>query len=506
MDFLWWISGGTAASGMDYEPSGPWVTIALSVLVVVGYAAVAFNWYFQSRVTRVAEAKRALARLRGIVICSVFCGLVFVLWDMGWPVGRLYDLGLLVLACHTWWFALRMRGLGLVEERLSKVAELERSAQKYREIAECLPHVVWTATADGRVDFSNRRWREYAGPGERTWLDAVHPDERQEVHAWWARAVAAHEPVSREVRLSTASDDGAATYHTFMVRATPVVEGGTIKWFGACADIEDQKQAEAERESQAKRKAFLFNALSHDLRAPLNNVVLNAQLLKMSVPDDPSLHDSADTVVENAMAAGDLVTKLLEYARTGSQDENVALSRVSIDAMLHQVERRFLPVAVAKGLYLRVLGSGAGPAEITTDRVKLERIVSNLADNAIKFTESGGITIELTARRDEVSIRISDTGVGVPEQDAPHLFDEFYQAANSDRSGTKGFGIGLAICRSLARQLGGDVVLASTGPQGTSFEVTVRDAAATDRGRQPAVTGGETDEAGPQVQQGLCGV
>jgi signal transduction histidine kinase len=112
--------------------------------------------------------------------------------------------------------------------------------------------------------------------------------------------------------------------------------------------------------------------------------------------------------------------------------------------------------------------------EILTDRQKLDRVVTNLVDNAIKFTERGGVTIELSAVDDLVTIRVSDTGIGVAEENVPHLFREFYQVNGHDRGPGQGFGMGLAICRFLARQLGGDVRLAHTGPEGSCFEVTIK--------------------------------
>jgi PAS domain S-box-containing protein len=459
------------------NPPGPagdvrwvWVTLALSALIAVGYGVIACNAYFQSRLSRADEARAAGRRLRNLVLVCCAAGWIFYFADIGWRLWRMYDVALLLLAAHTWTFAWRTRGWIVVGERLARVSELERAAEKYREMAEQLPHMVWTASADGRIDFSNRLWARYAGDS-RTWLDAVHPEEREEVRHWWAGAVAARKPAHHEVRLA----DSAGGYRSFAVSAVPVVHGDDVKWLGACADVEDHKAVAAEQESQTRRKMFFLNALSHDLRAPLNNVVLNAHLLKATARDAAEV-ESANVIVENAVAAGNLVTRLLEFAKGQGRDDNAA-ERVSVAATLHQVVRRFLPIAEQKGLYLRL--DAAGDVELLTDRQKLERIVSNLVDNAIKFTGRGGVTLELVMSEEPgVAVRVHDTGPGVPERDAPHLFEEFYQgddAGHGPGHGTgTGFGMGLTICRSLARQLGGDARLVETGPEGSTFEVTIR--------------------------------
>src|SRR5439155_18332706 len=105
------------------------------------------------------------------------------------------------------------------------------------------PHMVWTASSDGRVDFSNQRWREYVGgDGTRTWLDAIHPDEQVYALERWNHSLATREPLTLEVRLagggwvaSEAAGGGIATavFRTFVVKATPITQGHAVKSLGA---------------------------------------------------------------------------------------------------------------------------------------------------------------------------------------------------------------------------------------------------------------------------------
>ena len=469
INLVQWITG-------DFTPGTPrdlrwaWVTVALSLAVATGYAVIAVNRYFQARLGRGAESKVALARLRNIVLCAFAFGYVFYATDMAWTLWRLYDLALLALAVYAWMGVARMRGLGLVQERLAQLGELERSAEKYRQMAEMLPDVVWTATAEGEIDFSNQRWEEYAGGDARSWLDAVHPEERGGVLAWWDAAMASREPATREVRLK-----GLNGYRSFVVRAAPIVKGDAVKWLGACSDVEEQKRLATEKEQQAKQKTFFLNALSHDLRAPLNIMALNAHLLKTSARDEADA-ESAKVIIENATAAGSLLAKALELAKADAEDHN-ALEPVAVAELLHGVARRFVHSAEQKRLSLRV--EAPDGVEILTDRQKLDRVVTNLVDNAIKFTEWGGVTVSLLADAGAVTVRVTDTGPGIDPGNREHLFSEFYQAAGAGRGKARGtlggFGMGLAICRFLARQLGGDVRLVETSPAGSCFEATVPD-------------------------------
>jgi signal transduction histidine kinase len=538
MNLLNWFSDGSgggagwlrAAPG----PSADWrwasVTLGLSALIVIGYCLIAVNWYFQSRMSRRDESHAALRRLINICLTCAICGFIFYQTDMPWLVWRFYDFALLVFALRTWAYVARMRGWSLVDERLAQMAELEKSATKYREIAELLPHIVWTATSDGRVDFSNQRWRHYIGATSMTttWLDAIHPEDRAEALSRWHDAVNARQPVTIEARLG-----GAEGYRTFVIKATTIAHGDAVKWLGACADIEDQKLLAAEKEKQARQKSFFLNALSHDLRAPLHNVLLNAHLLKLQATQKETSGDGGDDaatagvdlesvamIMENAVAAGDLVTRLLDFAKVGAQDHN-ATETVQLDGLLHQIARRFQPIAEQKGLSLTL--DAPERVALLTDRQKLERVVSNLVDNGIKYTSRGGITIGLLVHSDAVCIRVTDTGIGIPDANVPYLFDEFYQVNNHERDRSKGFGMGLAICKSLAGHIGAQVRLVSTGVAGTCFELRIErdisepgadaDVVIDQRGDAEAVRadrgGRQVGAAGDQrnpAPAGLCGI
>jgi PAS domain S-box-containing protein len=463
MDALFkWLNEHDVVPGSAIDVYWSWLTITLSVFIAIGYAAIAYNRYFQSKLSRKAQCAAAARRLWIITACSIICGATFYWYDMAWPIWRIYDCVLLFLLVGTWAYAIRMRGLSLVDERLSQIGVLEESARRYREMAELLPQMVWTARESGEVDFSNQRWAEYVGDG-RTWLDAIHPDDRMRVETWWAKTLRTRKVSSVESRLG-----GAAGYRTFVISANPIISHGAVKWLGACADIQTQKLLAAAREMQAKRRAFFLNALSHDLRAPLNNVVLNAEMLKIVPPDE--VRNRVVTIVESAKSAGEYVTKLLDFARTGGEEQN-RIESFSPLSLLGQIEQRFHPLAQQKGLYIRI--SAERDIEIRCDRQKLERIIANLVDNAVKYTRAGGVTIGLIGRNEEFSLRVTDTGIGVPRENAPFLFDEFYQVNNTQRDRSKGFGMGLAICRYLATQLGGTVLLVDTSEQGSSFEVTL---------------------------------
>jgi len=440
------------------------VTLTLSAAVAVGYALIAFNWYFLIKV-RSRQAKGAVRRLVLITLACGVCGGISYWSELRWIYLRFFDIAIACIAVYTWSFALRIRGLSMVDRRLAEIDELEERAAQYREIAQLLPHLVWTATTDGQIDFSNRRWFDYAG-SSRPWLAAVHPDDQQRVTNWWKKACQSVRPVTIETRLCGAR----GVCRTFLISATPIAHERRVMWLGACADIEDQKQLAAEREEQARQKSFFLSALSHDLRTPLNAIVLHAELLRGSVIDDDA-GESARAITESAAAASELINRLLDFAKAGSLDRN-HVDEVALGPLLRQIHQRYLPLAEQRGLYLHLLSHDE--VALRTDRHKLQRIVGNLIENAIKYTQSGGVVVSVEPSTETAAIHVQDTGIGIPRDKAAKLFDEFFQVENDERDRRKGFGLGLAICRSLARQIGGEVRLVSSGPEGSCFECVVR--------------------------------
>jgi signal transduction histidine kinase len=224
--------------------------------------------------------------------------------------------------------------------------------------------------------------------------------------------------------------------------------------------------------AEHEQRRFFMNAISHDLRSPLNSSVLNTDLAKMAIETgQPELAlEAVATAKENAMAATDLLNKLLDYTRISTIMENCP-NDVRLSDLAASVVRRHEAAAESKGVTFAA--TCTADAVVRLDDSKAERIISNLVDNAVKFTERGGVCVELGLEGGALLIRVSDSGPGISEQHRPLLFSEFFQVGNYERNRLKGFGMGLAISRVLARQMGGDVVLARTSPRGSTFECRI---------------------------------
>jgi signal transduction histidine kinase len=218
----------------------------------------------------------------------------------------------------------------------------------------------------------------------------------------------------------------------------------------------------------------LLASVSHDIRTPLTTIDLIADLILRSV-DNPTLAAQVPDMVQrlrrNTLSLADLVSALVDISSLDAGRIAVRNSEFSLNELLVEECERLLPLAQAKGLRLAT-EAPEPPIRLLTDRVKLVRVLSNLVGNAIKFTETGGVTVDavLTTER-ALLIRVSDTGVGMLRESLARIFDEYGQLGNPQRDANKGWGLGLAICRRLVDVMGGKITVESEPNRGTIFSV-----------------------------------
>jgi signal transduction histidine kinase len=246
---------------------------------------------------------------------------------------------------------------------------------------------------------------------------------------------------------------------------------------------EELARRRQEAEEASGRKTRILNAVSHDIRNPVNTINLMAEVIRRTA-EDPSLATEVPKMARrlqaNAQSLVALVSEVLDIAHLDSGLLQLNESTFSLHEVMDAKCRELAPQAEAKSLHLT-----SQPPDriicIRTDRIKLDRIVTNLVTNAIKFTAIGQVTIGAAIAGDGAAlIRVEDTGMGMAPGELERIFDEFAQfnvpLGNPDR----GWGLGLAICRRLATFIGAAISVESDVDRGTVFTVRLPPAAVVD--------------------------
>lgn len=425
------------------------------------------------------------------------------------------------------WFlmrASRFRGAGAVrlvvshEEVTGRVeAEnaLRASVERFRGLTEAMPQMVWTADANGDINWTNQRWSEFLGResgdlhGE-GWKSVVHPDDRPCLDEHWRETVQKRkERFSHEYRMTRR--DG--TWRWVRSDAVPLADavGRIEQWVGALTDIDDQKReaehlerrvrertaelvdlndvlnrtAEELRGTNQELEKFAYVA-SHDLQEPLRKIQAFGNLL-LSKHGDALPDEGRDYIGRMNSSAGRmrvLIDDLLRFSRVATKGQ--PFTSVRLDDVMNEVR---------SDLEVRLAETGgrieADPLpEIAADPTQMRQVFQNLISNSLKFRKPGiPPLIRLTAERiaslqtgDEGSgwrILLRDNGIGFEDQYREKIFEVFQRLHG--RAEFEGTGIGLAIVRKIVERHGGQITARGVPGQGAAFTIELPDRPADNR-------------------------
>jgi len=218
-------------------------------------------------------------------------------------------------------------------------------------------------------------------------------------------------------------------------------------------------------------QAFLATA-SHEIRTPLNGILGTVSLL-LETDMTPAQREYAEAIRTSGTRLLQMLNNMLDYARLDSGEVSIDLSECSPLELTQEVAELLSPRAHTKGLDLAVRASACLPDRVLCDGGKLRQILFNLIGNALKFTETGAILVDLDYQDDQLVCHVRDSGPGISSQAQTTLFNAFQQANASDAEKDGGVGLGLAIVARLTTVLGGHVSLESQPGFGATFTITL---------------------------------
>jgi hypothetical protein len=238
---------------------------------------------------------------------------------------------------------------------------------------------------------------------------------------------------------------------------------------------ETAQEARARADEANRAKSQFLAAMSHELRTPLNAIAGYADLIAMGVrgPVTQDQRDDLDRIKRSQQHLLGIINDILNFSRVEAGQANYNYSTVPAGEVMRAVTQMVEPQAKAKGLRLSIHEC---PVDVSmwADRSKLEQILLNLLSNAVKFTESGEVSVACDWQDSQhVAMSVTDTGVGISEDQLERVFEPFVQVGRSLTQPHEGTGLGLAISRDLARAMGGEISAASRIGSGSTFVLTL---------------------------------
>ncbi len=274
--------------------------------------------------------------------------------------------------------------------------------------------------------------------------------------------------------LGLSSQNGAADEfilsdgRTVQASSTQVVTefGELVGWAAVFRDITLLKELE-------EMKNEFVNTVSHDLKNPINVITLSGDLLTKVGPLNDEQKKLRERIGRTAVYMNELVTELLDLGKIQA-GLDLQPTAFNLAALIQKTISTLEPAALQKQIQLNF--SQQTETIVTADERRLQQVMLNLIGNAIKYTpEQGQVTISVKADPEQsmVEVSVSDTGIGIPAQDLPHIFDNFFRVQSEETKNIKGTGLGLAITKSIIEAHNGRIWVKSNAGRGSTFTFTL---------------------------------
>jgi PAS domain S-box-containing protein len=369
------------------------------------------------------------------------------------------------------------RKLHALHERAEALAdrnwELKEAEERARSFLAAQGDVIVRRDAEGHITYANDAFCALAGRARDALIDASY---QPHVIEQGATAIAPDGTRSHDQKIATAEGERWIAWREVTVRTG---EGAEIQSVGR--DVTDRAQAERalagardQAEAASRAKSRFLAVVSHEIRTPLNGILGMSDLLR-----DTALTPEQLTYTRAVKASGEtllaLIEQVLDFSKIEAGRLDLELRAFDLAALVEETAELIAPRAQAKDLAVASYVADNVPRQVVGDAARLRQVLLNLAGNAIKFTDQGGLSIvvERGSKPDAIVIAVRDTGIGIAAEEQERIFNEFEQADRSAARAFLGTGLGLAISRRIIECMGGHIGVESAPGAGSTFRVTI---------------------------------
>ena len=352
----------------------------------------------------------------------------------------------------------------LVEARL----KAQRAVKEYRDLAEAMPHIVWTTGTDGRLIYFNENLeillnRSRAQIADLDFEQVIHKEDFQNLKRIWALAEVEKKIFELEFRIY---DGRGEKFVWYLNRATPVLddEGNIFQWIGASTNIDEFKKLSAQKDT------FLGIA-SHELKTPLTSLKLYAQVLERMLrkTGDEKNAEVAKKMDVQIVKLTSLIGDLLDVTKINSgkihlNKEDFDFEKLSLEIIEDQ------QMSTSYQIEFKTKSVGM----VFADRDRVGQVMTNLISNAIKYApNTEKIIVQIIEADGNVEFSVEDFGIGMPADKKDRVFEQYYRVSGDDGNTFPGIGLGLFISSEIVERLNGKIWVESVLEKGSTFSFSL---------------------------------
>lgn len=305
-----------------------------------------------------------------------------------------------------------------------------------------------------------------------SFLNFVHPDDETWVLTSYQEVINSNTRKNEEYRIITRKNNEKWVW----VRTFPVFNaaGELYCHAGIIEDITYKKTVEKDLMSITQSKDEILRILSHDLRSPLQSILGLTQLLEMETGNlgNEDLTKYIQLIRESCNFANNLMADLLDTHSLEEGKDELNMSDAKLGKLLTEACHMFEQQAAKKNIALNLVIDAAEDIEMRLDATKIIQVFNNLLSNAIKFTaRNGSVTVTMKNDVNFATVCVQDSGIGIPADKIPYLFDKFTKARRAGTSGEKTTGLGMSITKHIIEQHQGEIAVESKVNEGSTFTI-----------------------------------
>jgi PAS domain S-box-containing protein len=377
-----------------------------------------------------------------------------------------------------------VRGVLNLKEEKQITAKAEEKVNRLLMAIDQSSAQIIVTDYNGKIEYVNQRFTEVTGYSSEDIIDknafSISPND---INLGYSSQIIEDLKKGNIFRGEVLSEkkDGSSNWE--LVSITPIVntEGRITNYVSVKEDISARKKMETElikardkaEQSDKLKDAFLQN-MSHEIRTPLNAIVGFSNLLnETELLTTETIKNYTSIICNSSNQLLSIVTDVLTISSIQTGHENAILAPINLNQLLGHLYDILLPTVQSKNIDLIWQNTELADLDIVTDEIKLTQILTNLLNNAIKFTQTGEVRFGYYLSENNIELFVKDTGVGIPKEFQDLIFERFYQVESSVRAGNRGTGLGLSISQSFARMLGGSIQVESEEGKGSLFRLII---------------------------------
>ncbi len=376
-------------------------------------------------------------------------------------------------------------------DRLRTLRELEMEGRRrYQNLADAIPQIIFRASPLGEIDYFNQFWLQYTGKSieessGRKWKNVIHPKDFPCIEENWKSHKLSQKGFECECRLRQARTD---EFRWHLLRVVPEFnQTELVGWIGVITDIQDQKAVQQElllaktlADAASETKSRFLANMSHEIRTPLGVILGFSELLMDPKSSHQEKLESMGIIRRNGQQLSKIIDEILDLSKVEAGKMDVEKSDISVLDLFEGVKAFMNLPAKEKGLELDFHVDGKIPTKIYSSSIRLQQILVNLIGNGIKFSPKGKVNVTLSysqlsdTEEPRLCVKVKDSGPGLTWAQIEQLFQPFTQVDTSMTRKHGGTGLGLALSRTLARAMGGDLTVSESNPgEGCEFVLSV---------------------------------